>query len=100
MDEHNKAPKTVLQRAEDFWHYSKQRKCEFGVDKIEFYGYRFKKDGLKPIEEKIKAVKDSKGPETKKAVKSFLGMVGYLSKVIDKYASINAPLRKLTEREM
>ena len=55
---------------------------------------------MKPTIEKVKAVRDSKRPETKEAVKSFLGMVGYLSKFIDRYSSITAPLRKLTERKV
>ena len=72
----------------------------FGVDEIDFYGYRFTKEGLKPTHEKVKAVKESAQPESKEAVRSFLGMVGYLSKFIDKYASITAPLRKLTEKDV
>ena len=100
MTEHNKTLSAVLQRAEDFGITFNREKCEFGVDEIDFYGYRFTKDGLKPTIEKVKAVRDSKRPETKEAVKSFLGMVGYLSKFIDRYSSITAPLRKLTERKV
>ena len=55
---------------------------------------------MKPTIEKVKAVRDSKRPETKEAVKRFLGMVRYLSKFIDRYSSITAPLRKLTERKL
>ena len=100
MTEHNKTLSAVLQRAEDFGITFNREKCEFGVDEIDFYGYRFTKNGLKPTIEKVKAVRDSKRPETKEAVKSFLGMVGYLSKFIDRYSSITAPLRKLTERKV
>ena len=100
MTEHNKTLSAVLQRAEDFGITFNREKCEFGVDEIDFYGCRFTKDGLKPTIEKVKAVRDSKRPETKEAVKSFLGMVGYLSKFIDRYSSITAPLRKLTERKV
>ena len=98
--EHNKTLRTVLQRAEDYGITFNREKCEFGVDKIDFYGYRFTKEGLKPTSEKVRAVKDSNRPETKEAVKSFLGMVGYLSKFVDRYSSITAPLRKLTERQV
>lgn len=100
MEEHNKTLLTVLQRAEDFGITFNSEKCEFGVDEIDFYGYRFTKNGLKPTAEKVKAVKDSNPPETKEAVRSFLGMIGYLSKFIDKYASISAPLRQLTEQKV
>ena len=100
MEKHNKTLQAVLQRAVDFGITFSREKCELRVDEIDFYGYRFTKDGLKPTTEKVKAVKDSKRPETKEAVKSFLGMVGYLSKFIDRYSSMTAPLRKLTERKV
>lgn len=70
------------------------------MDEIDFYGYRFTKNGLKPTAEKVKAVKDSNPPETKEAVGIFLGMIGYFSKFIDKYTSISAPLRQLTEQNV
>ena len=72
MTDHNKTLSAVLQRAEDFGITFNIEKCEFGVDEIDFYRYRFTKDGLKPTIEKVKAVRDSKRPETKEAVKSFL----------------------------
>ena len=76
MEEYNKRPLTVLQRAEDFGTTFNREKCEFGVDETEFYGYRFTKTGLKPTTEKAKAIKDSNPPETKETVRSFLGMIG------------------------
>ena len=100
IEEHNKTLQAVLQRVVDVGITFNREKCEFGVDEIDFYGYRFTKDRLKPTTEKVKAVKDSKRPETKEVVKSFLGMVGYLSKFTDRYSSITAPLRKLTERKV
>ena len=72
----------------------------FRVEELEFYGYRFTKDGLKPTLDKVQAVKDSRCLETKEAVRSFLGMTGYLSKFIPRYASITAPLRKLTQKDI
>ena len=100
LKEHNATLSAVLQRAAEFGITFNRDKCQFGVEEIEFYGYKFTKDGLKPTPEKVKAVKDSRRPESKEAVRSFLGMVGYLSKFIDKYASITAPLRKLTEKDV
>ena len=54
---------------------------------------------MKPTEEKVKAVKESKRPESKTEVRSFLGMIGYLSKFIPKFSSLTAPLRKLTHKD-
>jgi hypothetical protein len=89
----------VLKRAKDFGITLNREKCEFGVDELEFYGYKFTKDGLKPTHEKIKAVKEAKAPESKEAVRSFLGMIGYLSKFIPRYASLTTQLRNLTHKD-
>ena len=59
----------------------------------------FTKDGLKPTEDEVRAVKECKRPESKGAVRSFLGMIGYLSKFIPRYSSLTAPLRELTKKD-
>ena len=46
----------------------------FRVEQLEFYGNRLTKEGLRPTLDKVKAVKDSRCPETKEAVSRFLGM--------------------------
>lgn len=96
LEEHNRTLETVLQRAADFGITFNLEKAEFAKEDIEFYGYRFTKDGLKPSEDKVRAIKDAPRPESKTAVRSFLGMTGYLSKFIPRYASITEPLRVLT----
>ena len=71
-------------------------KCQFGVKSLEFYGYLFTTNGLKPTLDKVKTIKECRRPENKEAVRSFLG---YLSKFIPRYASITAPLRNLTKKD-
>ena len=99
MEEHNKTLEAVLLRAMDFGITFNPDKCQFGVEEIEFYGHKFTKDGYKPNPDKIRAVKESSPPKSKEAVRSFLGMTGYLSKFISRYASLTAPLRKLTHKD-
>ncbi|CAC5366629.1 unnamed protein product [Mytilus coruscus] len=93
-EEHNKAFREVLKRAKDFGITLNRDKCEFGVNELEFYGYKSTKDGLKPTHEKVSAVK-----EAKEAVRSFLGMIGYLSKFIPRYTLLTGLLRKLTHKD-
>ena len=97
--EHNRTLSDVLQRAKDFGITFNKEKCQFGREEIEFYGYLFTKEGLKPTLEKTRAVENCQPPKTKSAVKSFLGMTGYLSKFIPRYSSLTAPLRELTENK-
>ena len=50
---------------------------------------------------KVKAVKDCKPPQSRDEVKSFLGMIGYLSKFIPhSYAVLAASLRRLTGNDV
>ena len=73
MEEHNKTLEALFQRAKDFGVTFNLDKCQFGVESLEFYGYLFTKDGLKPTLDKVKAVKESSRPESKEAVRSFFG---------------------------
>ena len=54
---------------------------------------------MKPTHEKVKAVKEVKAQESKEAVRNFLGMIGYLSKFIPRYASLTGSLRNLTHKD-
>ena len=97
--EHNEVLRTVLKRAKDHGITFNKEKCQFEKEEIEFFGHIFTKDGLKPSPDKVRAVKECGRPESKEAVRSFLGMAGYLNRFIDNYATIAAPLYHLTRRE-
>ena len=99
-EEHDQALETMLQRAADFLITFNLEKCQFGVNEIEFYGHRFTQEGLKPSPAKVRAVQESKAPESKDAVRSFLGMTSYLSKFISRYSSLTAQLRALMHKDV
>ena len=69
-----------------------EKKCQFGKEQIEFFGHVFTKDGLKPSPDKVRAIKECATPENKEAVRSFLGMAGYL---VDSFIKNNAALAAL-----
>ena len=48
LEEHNEILEKVLQRASDFGITLNREKCQFGVSELEFYGYKFTSNGLKP----------------------------------------------------
>ena len=51
--------------------------------------------GVTPDPEKIAAIVNLKVPEDKYGVRRFLGMATYVSKFIDGFSDITAPLREL-----
>ena len=97
--EHREVLKTVLKRARDHGITFNREKCQFGKEQIEFFGHVFTKDGLKPSPDKVRAIKECGVPKNKEAVRSFLGMAGYLDNFIKNYATIAAPLYQLTRKE-
>ena len=97
--EHREVLKTVVKRARDHGITFNREKCQFGMEQIEFFGHVFSKDGLKPSPDKVRAAKECGMPENKEAVRTFLGMAGYLDNFIENYAAIAAPLYQLTRKE-
>ena len=98
LADHNKTLEKALQRAKDFGIAFDKDKCLFGVRELELYGYRFTSEGLKPTQ--VRAVKEYKPPGSRDEVRSFLGMIGYLSKFIPRYAVLTAPLTRLTGQDV
>ena len=80
--EHNRNLSEVLARLQSYGITIKKEKCEFGKHEIEFYGHRFTESGLKPSREKVKALRECSQPTTKEGVRSFLQMVGYMSRSV------------------
>ena len=97
--EHREVLKTVLKRARNHGITFSRGKCQFGMEQIQFFGHVFTKDGLKLSPDKVRAVKECGVSENKEAVRSFLGMAGYLDNFIKNYAAIAAPLYQLTRKE-
>lgn len=96
-DEHNRTLELVLTRLQDHGLTLRLEKCEFGKEEIEFYGVRFTGEGIKPSKLKVKALQECGEPSSKEGVRSFLQMVGYMSRFITNFAQIAAPLRQLTK---
>ena len=98
--EHNETLELVFQKAEDYRVTFNKPKCVFGQAQITFYGYQFGRDGLNPTPEKVQAIHGCPAPVFKAEVRSFLGMTGYLSKFIPRYALLTNPLREFTHKDI
>ena len=73
----------------------KARKCEFGAS--ECLGHIVDSGIVKPEEDKTAAVQQFPTPETKKAVRSLLGLTGYYRRLIENYAAVAVALTNLTK---
>ena len=76
----------------------KPSKCYFAKTELDFLGHVVSRNGVRPNENKVKAVKDFPVPKNVKQVRSFLGLSGYYRKFVKDYAKIASPLFKLTKK--
>ena len=73
-------------------------KCTFAARKVDYLGHVISKEGVSPLPSKVEANKQILVPTTVKKVSTFLGLSGYYQRFIKNYATISAPLTKLTTK--
>lgn len=73
-------------------------KCEFGMQKIDFWGHRIGSGKLRPLGKTLDKIEAAPRPSTKRQVRAFLGLSGYYREFIPNYAGISAPLTQLTRK--
>ena len=65
----------VLQRLRETGIKLKINKCSFYVDSVNYLGYIFDKDGVRPNTDKIRVIIDAPTPVNVKQVRSFWGVM-------------------------
>ena len=60
-----------------------------------YIGHKLTRDGVKPDEQKVKAVKQMPPPEDKKGAERLLGTVNYLAKFIPNMSTIMQPIKEI-----
>ena len=98
FEEHLTHLENLLKRLREVGLSAKPSKCNIGCEEVDCLGHRVGVEGLKPNVEKVKAVEDMARPETKKQVRSFLGMVGFYRRFIPNFSAIAVPLTDLTKK--
>ena len=93
--EHNERLKRVLRRLEESGMTLNRGKCEFRMRKIKFLGHQACGEGISADPDKVRAITEMQPPKDKTKLKSFLGMVNYLSKFSGRLAELERPLREL-----
>ena len=78
----------------------KGKKCEFGVSHCIYLGFRVGSGTVQPEKSKIEAVKNMERPQTKKQVRTFLGLTGYYRRFIPHYSTVAASLSDLTRKSL
>ena len=99
VKDHDRNLKALLQRARESNLKLNKKKLKLRLHQVPYMGHLLTADGLKPNEEKIKAVKDMPKPASKQDVQRFLGFVNYLSKFAPHLSDVCEPLRRLLDKD-
>jgi hypothetical protein len=67
-------------------------KCVFGAPSVEFLGYNIDAEGIRPVSDKVEAIKKFPTPRTIKATQDLLGMMNYYHRFVPNAAAILTPL--------
>lgn len=73
-------------------------KVQFKQHSVKFYGHILTSKGLKPAEDKLRAIRSIRAPKDTKELLSLLGMITYLNRFSARLASLTKPLRELTKK--
>ena len=85
----------VLERFQKHGIVINPSKCKFGVKELEFLGYTVNKHGIRPLEERVLALKCFPQPTTKHKLREFLGLVNFYHRFVPGCANILQPLNAM-----
>ena len=97
--EHLNTLEDVLTRLAEAGLRLKKAKCSFLQLSVEYLGHNISADGLRPTQEKVRAIADAPAPRNVTQLRSFLGLVNYYGKFLPNLSSTLAPLHRLLQKK-
>ncbi|XP_028304146.1 uncharacterized protein K02A2.6-like [Gouania willdenowi] len=98
-EEHLQNLDQVLKRMEMAGLRLKRSKCVFQAPSVTYLGHRISAQGLSPMTEKVRAIKEAPSPKNVAELRSFLGLVNYYGKFLPELSTVLAPLYQLLHKD-
>ena len=97
-EEHLAKLEEVLKRLSEAGLHLKREKCAFMMEEVVYLGQKINRQGIQPIEEKVRAITEAPAPKNVSEVRSYLGMINYYQRYLPNLSTILAPLHSLLGR--
>ena len=98
INDHERAVDRVLYRLHDAGMKLRRRKCTFGATQIDYLRYTITTHGITPRSSYLQKLKRSNPPQDKAQLRSFLGLIPFLSVFSADINTVTQPLRALLKK--
>ena len=100
IEEHEREVREVLTKLQEAGYRASERKTELFKKELTWLGYLIHQNGVKPIQDKTDAITKLKAPTNTKELKSFLGSIQHLSKILNNLSKKTDRMRKLLKKDV
>ena len=94
-EEHTQHLRLVLERLSDHGIVINVARSVFGVPSLDFLGHHVDSEGIRPLDEKVQAIRDFPQPTTQRKLREFLSLVNVYHRFVPNCANILQPLNAL-----
>lgn len=91
-EEHLRHLELLFQRLKQNFLTVNPAKCVLGSPEVDYLGHRIDSRGIRPLPDKVDAVRSYPKPQTIKQLRRFLGMLNFYRRFLSNAAAIQAPL--------